>query len=65
LDGTTFVEGKLKFLTPKLDSLLKHRGRRKVKKSMPMVDANQFYFNKDFVHVKNERVYTTIDLNHL
>jgi hypothetical protein len=28
---------------------------------MPMVDANQFYFNKDYVHAKNERVYMVAD----
>jgi hypothetical protein len=25
------------------------------------VDVSQFYFNKDFVHVKNEGVYTATD----
>jgi hypothetical protein len=57
----TFVEGKEKLLAPKLDSLLKHQGCRKVKKSMPRVDVDQFYFNKDFVHAKNEHAYMVVD----
>jgi hypothetical protein len=57
----TFVEGKEKLLAPKLNSLLKHQGCHKMKKSMPGVDASQFYFNKDFVHTKNERAYTVVD----
>jgi len=28
---------------------------------MLRVDANQFYFNKDSVHMKNERAYTVVD----
>jgi hypothetical protein len=35
----TFVEGKEKLLAPKLDSLLKHQGCCKTKKSMLAVDA--------------------------
>jgi hypothetical protein len=57
----TFVEGKEKLLTPKLDSLLKHQGRRKVKKSMSRVDVGQFYFNKDFMHAKYEHAYMVVD----
>jgi hypothetical protein len=57
----TFVEGKEKLLAPKLDSLLKHQGRHKAKKSLSRVDVGQFYFNKDFVHAKNEHAYMVID----
>jgi hypothetical protein len=57
----TFVEGKEKLLAPKLNSLLKHQGCCKTKKSMPRVDAGQFYFNKDSVHTKNECAYTVVD----
>jgi hypothetical protein len=57
----TFVEGKEKLLAPKLDSFLKHQGHHKVKKSMPKVDVGQFYFNKDFVHAKNEGAYMVVD----
>jgi hypothetical protein len=56
-----FVEGKEKLLAPKLDSLLKHQGHRKAKKSMPGVDVGQFYFNKDYVHAKNEHAYMVVD----
>jgi len=55
------VEGKEKPLAPKLDSLLKHQGCYERKKSMLRVDANQFYFNKDSVHMKNERAYIVVD----
>ncbi len=51
----TFVEGKEKLLAPKLDNFL-----NKTKKSMPRVHANQFYFNKDYVHTKNECGYTIV-----
>lgn len=54
----TFVEGKEKLLAPKPDSLFKHQGCCKGKVSMPKVDAYTFYFNKDFVHAKNEHCYT-------
>jgi hypothetical protein len=50
-----------KLLTSKLNSLLKHQGCRKTKKSMPGVDAGQFYFNKDFLKTKNECAYTVVD----
>lgn len=53
----TFVEGKEKLLAPKLDSLLKHQGYCKAKVYVPMVDASNFYSNKDSIHVKNERCY--------
>ncbi len=57
----TFVEGKEKLLAPKLDSLLKHQGCCKAKVYVPMVDVDNFYSNKNFIHVKNEQCYTTID----
>jgi hypothetical protein len=57
----TFVEGKEKLLASKLDNLLKHQGHYKVKVSILRVNANNFYFDKDFVHVKNECCYTIID----
>jgi hypothetical protein len=47
-----------KLLTPKLDSLLKHVGHRKVKFSMLGVDANSHYFNKNSMHVENERAFS-------
>jgi hypothetical protein len=52
------VEGKEMLLAPKLDSLFKHQGCCKGKVSMPKVDACTFYFNKNFVHAKNEHCYT-------
>ncbi len=45
-------------LTPKLDSLLKHVGRRKSKFYMLGVDAGLHYFNKNSMHVKNERKFS-------
>ncbi len=32
-----------------------------MKKSMPRDDASQFYFNKDFMHTKNECAHTVVD----
>jgi hypothetical protein len=55
----SFVEKKDNLLTPKLDSLLKHVGCQKWKIFMPNVDASFYYMNKNFVHSKNERQYTT------
>ncbi len=54
----TFVEGKEKFLAPKLNNLLKHQGCCKAKVYMPVVEAGNFYSNKDSIHVKNEQCYT-------
>ncbi len=51
-------KGKKKLLAPKLDSLFKHQGHCKTKVSMPKIDVYTFYFNKDFVHAKNEHCYT-------
>jgi hypothetical protein len=51
----TFVEGQEKLLAPKLNNLL-----NKTKKSMPRVDADQFYFNKDSMRMKNELGYTIV-----
>jgi len=42
----------------KLDSLLKHEGCNKTKVSMLGVDAKSTFFNKDFIHAKNECCYT-------
>jgi hypothetical protein len=53
----TFVNKKDKLLASKLDNLLKHEGCHKV----IFVNVKGFFFNKDFVHVKNEHYYTTID----
>jgi hypothetical protein len=55
------MEGKAKFLAPKLDSLLKHVGYWKCKVPMLEIDAGFYDFNKDFVHAKNERAFTTHD----
>ncbi len=52
------MEGKEKFLAPKLDNLLKHQGCCKAKVYMPMVEAGNFYSNKDSIHAKNEQCYT-------
>jgi hypothetical protein len=57
----TFVEGKNKMLAPKLDNLLKYQGHHKAKVSMFGVDHGSFYFNKDYVHAKNEGCYTSTD----
>jgi len=57
----TFVEGKEKLLAPKLYNLLKHQSHYKAKVSMPGVNVNSFYFNKDYVHVKNEWSYAIAD----
>ncbi len=55
----TFVKRKEKLLALKLDNLLMHQGCCKAKVSMPVVNVGNFYSNKDFIHVKNERCYTT------
>jgi hypothetical protein len=55
----TFVEGKKKIVGPKLNNLLKHQGHHKAKVSMFGVDDGSFYFNKDYVHAKNEWCYTS------
>ncbi len=52
------IDGKDKMLAPKIDSLQKHVGRRKALVVDPRVCvANEYYMNKDFVHVKHERLY--------
>lgn len=55
------MEGKTKFLAPKLDSLLKHVGYWKYKVPMLEIDVGYYDSNKDFVHAKNERAFTTHD----
>jgi hypothetical protein len=50
----TFVKGKQKIKTPKLDNLLKHQEHRKAKVSMPNVDVYTFYSNKNSIHVQSE-----------
>ncbi len=55
----TIVEGKEKFLAPKLNSLQKHNNHRKTKVSILGVDAGSYFMNKNFVHAKNEQQYTT------
>jgi hypothetical protein len=50
----TIVEGKEKFLAPKLNSLQKHNNHRKTKVSILGVDAGSYFMNKNFVHAKNE-----------
>jgi hypothetical protein len=55
----TSIEKKNKLLAPKLNNLFKHVGRRKCNVSMPGVDASFYYMNKNLVHSKNERQYTT------
>jgi len=57
----TYVEGKQKLLVAKLDNLLKHQGCQKTKVSMLGVDAKSLYFNKNYVHVQNERFYIAND----
>lgn len=55
------MEGKAKFLAPKLDSLLKYVVYWKYKVPMLEIDVGFYDFNKDFVHAKNEHVVTTHD----
>jgi hypothetical protein len=40
---------------------LKHQGRQKTKVLMLGVDARSLYFNKNYVHAHNERIYTIND----
>jgi hypothetical protein len=46
-------------LASKLDNLWKHGGRRKALATILGIYKfnDQFYMNKDFVHVKNEHLY--------
>jgi hypothetical protein len=55
------MEGKAKFLAPKLDCLLKHVGYWKYKVLMLEIDVSFYDFNKDFIHAKNERAFTIHD----
>jgi hypothetical protein len=54
----SILEKKDKLLTPKLDSLLKHAKCHKCN-FMFNVDVGFYYMNKNFVHSKNEKQYTT------
>jgi hypothetical protein len=55
------IEGKEKLLTPKLDNLWKHGGRRKALTNIQGVyEAGEYYMNKDLVHTKNEWLYTIV-----
>jgi len=55
----TKITNKEKLLAIKLDNLWKHGGRRKALATILGVHKinDQFYMNKDFVHVKNEHLY--------
>jgi hypothetical protein len=54
----TKIEGKEKFLAPKLDNLWKHGKRRKALITIPRVcNVGEYLMNKCFVHAKNERWY--------
>jgi hypothetical protein len=53
------LKGKKIIVGPKLNNLLKHQGHHKAKVSMFGVDDGSFYFNKDYVHAKNEWCYTS------
>ncbi len=55
----TYVEGKEKFIVPKLNSLLEHANHQKCKISMLETEVSSYYYNKYYVHVKNECVFTT------
>jgi hypothetical protein len=48
-------------MVAKFDSLLKHQSCPKTKVFMPSVDAKSFLFNKNYVHVHNERLYIAND----
>jgi len=54
----TFVEGKNKLLSFKLDSLFRHVDHWKCTIFMLGVDASSYYMNKNYVHSKNENQYT-------
>ncbi len=60
----TFIEGKQKLSVPKLDSLLKHQGRRKAKVSMLGVDLRSFCFTKNLYMLKMN-VFMLLMITHL
>ncbi len=51
------VEIKDKFLSPKLDILQKHVGRKKRDVVSIGIEFGDWYYNKDSTHVKNEKLY--------
>jgi hypothetical protein len=53
----TDVEGREKLLVPKIDSLMKHAGRRRVAVDMGKVKRGEYFYLSNNQHVKNERVY--------
>jgi hypothetical protein len=53
------VEGREKLLAPKIDSLWKHAGRRRVLTSIGTVKKGHHFFLTTNQHVRNERVYFT------
>jgi len=55
----TYVEGKEKLIVPKLNSLVEHASHRKCKISMLEIDVSSYYYNKNYVHAKNECAFTT------
>jgi arginine/lysine/ornithine decarboxylase len=54
------VEGRKNLLIPKLDSLLKHLGRRKATFVILGVKVGEFYKNKKCAHSKNHVLFTQI-----
>jgi hypothetical protein len=53
----TDVEGRKKLLVPKIDSLIKHAGRRKAIADMGKMKHGEYFYLGKNQHVKNERVY--------
>jgi hypothetical protein len=53
----TDVEGYEKLLVPKIDSLMKHAGRRKAAVDMGKVKRGKYYYLGSNQHVKYERVF--------
>jgi hypothetical protein len=53
------VEGKENLIVPKLNSLVEHVSHRKCKISMLEIDVSSYYYNKNYVHAKNECAFTT------
>jgi hypothetical protein len=51
------IEGRNKFLVPKLDSLWKHVNQRKSTIASASVVVGDFYFLKTNQHVLNEKLY--------
>jgi hypothetical protein len=53
----TDVEGREKLLVPKIDSLMKHAGRRRAAVDMGKVKRGEYFYLGNNQYVKNERVY--------